>query len=136
MQVQPEIIFKDVNRSAWVETYVVERLQRLDKFASGITSCRLTLTQEQASHHKANLYSVLVEVRVPPNHDLAAKKSKELVEMHTQLPALINLAFGAIEKQLKKTAQLRRGEDKKKVGESRARRRVTPGSPSGTPADR
>jgi ribosome-associated translation inhibitor RaiA len=108
MQVQPEIIFKDVDRSAWVEDYVLERLQRLDRFASGITSCRVTLTQEQASHQKANLYSVMVEVRVPPNHDLAAKKSKELVEMHTQLPALINLSFGAIERQLKKTAQLRR----------------------------
>jgi len=110
MQVQPEIIFKDLDRSAWVEDYVVERLQRLDKFAQGITSCHVTLAQEQASHHKGNLYSVLVEVRVPPNHDLAAKKNKELVEMHTQLPALINQAFGAIERQVKKTAQLRRGE--------------------------
>ena len=134
MQIQPEIIFKDVDRSAWVEDYVAERLARLDKFAQGITSCRLTLAQEQASHHKGNLYSVLVEVRVPPNHDLAARKQKPVVEMHTQLPALINQAFGAIERQLKKTAQLRRGEDKKKVGESRARRRATPSSPSGTPA--
>ncbi len=32
--------------------------------------------------------------------------------MHTQLPALINLAFGALEKQLKKTAQLRRADVK------------------------
>jgi len=134
MQVQPEIIFHDVDRSPWVEDYVVERLQRLDKFARGITSCRVTLTQEQRSQHKGNHYSVLVEVRVPPNHDLAAKKDKEVLDMQTQLPAVINQAFGAVERQLKKTAELRRGEDKKKVGESRARRRVTPGSPSGTPA--
>jgi cold shock CspA family protein len=32
--------------------------------------------------------------------------------MQTQLPALINLAFGAIERQLKKTAELRRGDVK------------------------
>ena len=108
MQVQPEIIFKDVRRSAWVEDYVVERLQRLDRFAQGITSCRVTLAQEQASRHKGNRYSVMVEARVPPNHDLAVKKEKEVVEMQTQLPALINTAFGAIERQLKKTAQLRR----------------------------
>ena len=107
MQVQPEIIFKDVDRSPWVEDYLLERLGRLDRFAQGITSCRVTLTQEQASHHKGNLYSVMVEVRVPPNHDLAAKKSKELVEMQTQLPALINQTFGAMEKQLKKTSELR-----------------------------
>jgi len=110
MQTAPEVIFHDVDRSAWVENYIQERLQRLDKFAEGITSCRVSLTQDQASHQKGNRYSVLVEVRTPPNHDLAAKKAKVIHDMQTQLPALINLAFGAIERQLKKTAQLRRGE--------------------------
>ena len=112
MQTAPELIFHDVDRSPWVENYILERVQRLDKFADGITSCRVSLTQEQASHHKGNRYSLLVEVRTPPNHDLAAKKAKIVRDMPTQLPALINLAFGAIERQLKKTAQLRRGEVK------------------------
>jgi hypothetical protein len=49
----------------------------------------------------------MVEARMPPNHDLAVKKQKVVHEMRTELPALINLAFGAIEKQLKRTAQLR-----------------------------
>jgi len=113
MQIAPEIIFHDVDRSPWVENYVLERLARLEKFAEGITSCRVSLTQEQASHHKGNRYSVMVEVRLPPNHDLAAKKAKMIHDMQTQLPALINLAFGAIERQLKKTAELRRGEVKR-----------------------
>ena len=112
MQTPPEVIFHDVDRSPWVETYIGERVQRLDRFADGITSCRVSLTQEQASHHKGNRYSVMVEVRMPPNHDLAARKAKLIRDMPTQLPALINLAFGAIERQLKKTAQLRRGEVK------------------------
>jgi cold shock CspA family protein/ribosome-associated translation inhibitor RaiA len=112
MQTPPEVIFHDVDRSAWVENYIGERLQRLDKFAEGITSCRVSLTQEQASHHKGNRYSVMVEVRMPPNHDLAARKAKIIHDMPTQLPALINLAFGAIERQLKKTSELRRGEAK------------------------
>ena len=112
MQTPPEIIFHSVHRSKWVENYIVERLQRLEKFAHRITSCRVSLTQEQASHHKGNRYSVMVEVRLPPNHDLAAKKAKMIHDMATQLPALINLAFGAIERQLKKTAALRRGDVK------------------------
>lgn len=112
MQTAPELIFHDVDRSAWVETYILERVQRLERFADGITSCRVTLTQEQASHQKGNRYSVLVEARTPPNHDLAAKKAKMIHDMATQLPALINLAFGAIERQLKKTAALRRGDVK------------------------
>ena len=113
MQTTPELIFHDVDRSAWVETYILERVQRLERFAEGITSCRVTLAQEQASHHKGNRYSVLVEARMPPNQDLAAKKGKVIHDMQQQLPALINLAFGAIERQLKKAAELRRGEMKK-----------------------
>jgi cold shock CspA family protein len=112
MQTAPELIFHDVDRSAWVETYILERVQRLERFADGITSCRVTLTQEQASHQKGNRYSVLVETRTPPNHDLAAKKAKVIHDMPQQLPALINLAFGALERQLKKTSQMRRGEVK------------------------
>ena len=110
MQTPPELIFHDLDRSAWVENYVLERVQRLDRFADNITSCRVSLTQEQASHHKGNRYSVMVEVRTPPNHDLAARKAKVINDMPAQLPALINLAFGAIERQRKKTAALRRGD--------------------------
>lgn len=119
MQIAPEIIFHDVDRSAWVENYIVERLGRLERFAEGITRCRVTLAQEVASHNKGNRYSVMVEVRLPPNHDLAAKKQKVIREMHTQLPALINEAFGAIESQVKKTAQLRRAQVKTHDSEPR-----------------
>ena len=112
MQTPPELIFHDVDRSPWVENYILERVQRLERFADGITSCRVSLTQDHASHHKGNRYTLMVEVRMPPNHDLAAKKAKVIRDMQTQLPALINLGFGAIERQLKKTAELRRGDVK------------------------
>jgi ribosome-associated translation inhibitor RaiA len=53
MQTPHEIIFHNVDRSPWVENYILERMQRLEKFADGITSCRVSLTQEEASHQKA-----------------------------------------------------------------------------------
>jgi ribosomal subunit interface protein len=102
MQVAPEIKFKDVDRSPWVEGYVVERLRHLERFADGITSCHVTLAQEQASHHKGNLYSAMVEVRIPPSRDLAVKKEKTVGKMPEDLMALINTAFGAMERQVKK----------------------------------
>jgi ribosomal subunit interface protein len=108
MQTSPEIIFHEVERTAWLENYILERIGRLDKFAQGITRCHVTLSREHGAHQKGNRYSVMVEVRVPPQHDLAIRKDKEIREMQTQLPAVINLAFGAIERQLKRTAELRR----------------------------
>jgi cold shock CspA family protein len=117
--ITPEIIFHDVDRSQWVESYIAERADRLERFAQGITRCHVTLSQEHGKHKKGNRYSVMVEVRTPPQHDLAVRKQKEIRDMPSQLPALINLAFGAIERQLKKTAQLRRGEEKTHDGQPR-----------------
>lgn len=117
METTPEIIFHDVERSEWVERYVGERLAHLDRFARGITRCRVTLTREQKSQRTGNRYSALVEVRIPPQHDLAVRKQKEIADMPAQMPALINLAFGAIERQLKKTAALRRGDEQPHDGQ-------------------
>ena len=114
-QLVPEIIFHGVDRTAWVEDYVTDRLSRLERFADGITRCHVTLKQEQGSHRKGNLYSVMVEVRIPPQHDLAATKQKEIHDMASQMPAVINAAFGAIERQVKRTAALRRNEEKAHV---------------------
>ncbi len=112
MQLAPEIIFNGIDRSTWVESYVAERLAHLERFSQDLTRCHVTLTREQTSHRKGNHYSVMVEVRVPRQHDLAVKKQKQIRDMQTQLPALINEAFGAIEKQLKRTVEKRRGDAK------------------------
>jgi ribosomal subunit interface protein len=110
MHIAPEIIFHNVDRSEWIEGFISERVGRLERYAQGITSCHVTLAREQTSQHKGNLYSVLVDVRIPPNHELTAKKERAVGDMDTELRALINTSFQAVEKQLKKTAELRRGE--------------------------
>jgi len=112
MQVAPEVIFKGIDRSAWVENYVAERLGHLEKFSQDITRCHVTLAREQSSQRKGNRYSVMVEVRVPRQHDLAVRKQKQIHDMDAQLPAIINEAFGAIETQLKRTVARRRREEK------------------------
>ena len=127
MHVATQLIFHDVARSEWIEAYVTERLGKLDRLASGITSCRLTLTREQCSHHQGNLYSVLVEVRLPPHHDLAVKKQQAIKESATQLHALITQGFEAIERKLQKTVEQRRndGKDPERVSRSRRNRDVS-----------
>lgn len=104
----PEITFREVDRSEWLERYIGERVERLERFAGGITRCHVTLAQEQVSHRAGDCYSVMVEVRVPPQHDLAVRKQKTVRAPATDLPAVINLAFGAIERQLQRTADQRR----------------------------
>jgi cold shock CspA family protein/ribosome-associated translation inhibitor RaiA len=111
-QVPPEIIFDGMERTGWVEEYVGQRLQKLEKLAPGLTRCQVTLRREQSSHKTGNPYSVTVEVRLPPQHDVVATKEKAIRDMPNELPAVVNLAFGAIERQLKKTTALRRHDEK------------------------
>ena len=112
MRVAPEVIFKGLRRSAWVGDYIAERMEHLEKFSRDITSCHVTLSREQSSQRKGNRYCVMVEVRLPRAHDLAVRKQKQIHHMQTQLPAVINEAFGAIETQLKRTVAMRRHEEK------------------------
>jgi len=77
----------------------------------------VTLSREQSSHRKGNRYSVMVQVHVPRQHDLAVRKQKQIRDMQTQLPAIINEAFGAIETQLKRTVARRRREEKAHDGQ-------------------
>ena len=117
MQVAPEVIFNGIDRSPWVENYVAERMGHLERFSPDITRCHVTLTREQSSQRKGNRYSVMVEVRIPRQHDLAVRKQKQIRDMNTQLPAIINEAFGAIETQLKRTVARRRQETKAHNGQ-------------------
>lgn len=109
MQTPPAIVFHDVERSEWVERYIAERVGRIDRRARGITRCHVTLAREQTSGRKGNVYSVTVQVHLPPQRDLAVKKQTTLHDMPAELPALINLAFGAIEREIKRAAAMRRG---------------------------
>lgn len=121
MRVAPEVIFKGVRRSTWVANYVGERLTHLERFSSDLTSCHVTIGREQRSQHKGNRYSVMLEVRLPTHHDLAVKKQKQIHDMRTQLPAVINEAFAALETQLKRTVERRRHEEKAHTVDVQAR---------------
>jgi cold shock CspA family protein len=116
MKVSPKIIFHDMDRSEWVEDYIRERLQKLDRIADGLTSAEVIMTRAHGSHHKGNVYTVMVSLRLPPNHELAAKKERGVGDMQMELRPLIKSTFEAVERQLKAACQRRRN-DVKRHGE-------------------
>jgi len=119
MKISPKIIFHDMDRSDWVEDYIRERLQKLDHIADGLTSAEVILTRAHGSHHKGNVYTVMVELRLPPNHELAAKKERAVGDMQMQLRPLIKSTFEAVERQVKAAIERRRNDVKKHDGEPR-----------------
>jgi len=113
MNITPEIIFHGCDRSMWVEQYIDERLQWLDKHAGGdISSASVRVGCDQSSKSKANLYSVKVEVRIAPAITLVATKEREIQDMQTELRALIRQAFEAVNSQLDAAVEKRRNDVK------------------------
>ncbi|MFO7189885.1 MAG: HPF/RaiA family ribosome-associated protein [Pseudomonadota bacterium] len=113
MKIPPEIKFHECDRSTWVEDYIRERLQKLDRIADGdITSAVVTVSGEHLAKTKGNVYGVMVNIHVPPNHELVVNKSRPIHDMHMEMRPLVKQAFEAMERQLKETLAKRRYDTK------------------------
>ena len=113
MKITPEIKFHECDRSAWVEAYITERLEHLDKISGGdITSASITVSGDHLSQRKGNVYSVKAEVHLPPNQVLVVTKDREIRDMRSELRPLIKQTFEALERQVTETIAKRRNEVK------------------------
>lgn len=65
MQRQLEIRFHGIDRSEAVETYVREKVDKLEAHCDHITGCRVTLEQPHHHHTKGSSYHVRIEIAVP-----------------------------------------------------------------------
>ena len=111
MQTPLELNFANMQRSDAVETEVRERVERLEKFFNGITSCHVFVDASHLRHRKGNLHEVRIEVRVPGT-ELAVNKKPGDVNAHEDVHVAVRDAFDAMERQLKKWKQKFRGQPK------------------------
>lgn len=112
MQIPLEISYHNIDSSDWIDSYIRERAEHLDRVSGGVASCRVVIEQAQAQHQTGNPYRVRVEVTLPPRKDLVADKEEIVDDPLLQLRPIIRHAFDAVEKQVKKQKQLLRGEVK------------------------
>jgi len=115
MQVPLELTYNDLPRSQWIDDYVEERINRLERMCDDLIACRVAIEREQHHHHKGNPYRARIELTLPPKKDLVADKQGTVEDPQVQLRPIIRKAFEALEKQLKKEMERRRGDVKTHV---------------------
>jgi ribosome-associated translation inhibitor RaiA/cold shock CspA family protein len=120
MQSAPEITFNHLPKSEWIEDYVKQRIEKLERLADDIVTCRVVIERDQHHRNTGNPYRVRIEVTIPPRKDLVADKSATVTDPQVQLRPVIRTAFEAVERQLKKEHAKRRGDVKHHVAEPRA----------------
>jgi ribosome-associated translation inhibitor RaiA len=110
MSLPLEIHYEDISRSTWVDDYIRERAEKLERLSEKLISCRVVVERAQHSSHTGNPFRARVEVAVPPKKELVADHEGRVDDPSTQLRPIIRKAFEAVEKQLSKhQAKLRRG---------------------------
>jgi ribosome-associated translation inhibitor RaiA len=119
MQVAPEIVFNHMPKTAWIEDYVRQRIERIDRIAEDVIACRVAVERDQHHRNTGNPYRVRVEVTIPPRKELIADKAGIVADPQAQLRPVIRTAFEAIEKQLRKEQAKRRGDVKLHAEEPR-----------------
>jgi cold shock CspA family protein len=96
----------DIPLTPEIEAYIRERSERLQAFASGITSCRVTLDAPLGHHQKGGPYEVSISVLVPGAQMVVNRQSDP------SLHAATRHAFDAASRQVEDYVRRQRGQVK------------------------
>jgi ribosome-associated translation inhibitor RaiA/cold shock CspA family protein len=110
-----QIAFKDMDSSDFIENMIRERAERLERMHPNLTGCRVVVHVPHRSPESGKPpIGVTVEVDVPGRKGLiVGKEEQERHEVKNDQYAVINRAFDVVERQLKTTSDVRRGEVKR-----------------------
>jgi ribosomal subunit interface protein len=106
-----EITFRNMDRSGSLAAVIGEKCAELERFYTHIIGMHVVVETPQRRHRKGKLYHVTVKVQVPGKW-LVASRSPWRNSRHEILPATVNDAFHAMERQLEDYARRQRGDIK------------------------
>jgi cold shock CspA family protein/ribosome-associated translation inhibitor RaiA len=112
IQGRTEITFRGISPSEEVRRLVEAQAQRLERFCANLISCHVAIEHPRRRLGSANPYRVRVELTMPLRKDVVVVHDPHDNQMKGRLRAVIGGAFRAMERRLKDTAELRRGDVK------------------------
>ena len=111
MNTAPFVSLRNVPNSTELEAEILERVERLERYYSRITSCRVTVSAPRR-HRQGGIYHVRIDLAVP-GEDIVIDHEAELDHAHEDLRVAIRDAFKAARRKLQDHARRMRGDVKK-----------------------
>lgn len=111
MQNSVQISFRGMDHSDAVESRIRAKVAGLERFARGITSCRVTVEAPHQHHHKGALYCVRIDLRLP-NVEIVVNRENHHDHAHEDVYVAIRDAFDAAGRQLEDHVRRQRGDVK------------------------
>lgn len=106
MKLTIQISFRDIARSEAVETAILERAERLDRFSEHIMSCRVMVGMIQKHKHQGKLFNIRIDLTVPGSEIVINRDKAE------DIYVAIRDAFDAAKRKLEEHVRRIRGDVK------------------------
>lgn len=119
MQVPLDISFHNMDRSEALEERVRNRVERLERLADGIISCRVVLEAVHKQPHRSP-FSIAIKLALP-GKDIVVKREQRPHEKKGDAYHFTSLAFDAAERQLEEHQRISRHHVKTHDGPTYAR---------------
>lgn len=103
MQVPPEIAFRNIEGSPWIEEVIHEHLADLEKIFDRLTSCRIRVERRQKNERGTIPPVVRIELGIPGFSNIVVSHEPKRLQKRFQSPDIHNAiseAFRLAEKQL------------------------------------
>lgn len=100
MQVPLELTFRDMETSQPIADLVQEKTAKLEQVCDYMTSCHVVINQPHSHQRSGNPYRVVIDVRVPPGHEIVVRKDPADSDQHEPLESVVRNAFEATRRQL------------------------------------
>lgn len=111
MEIPVQIHFENMDPSPAVEASVQEQVQKLQRFAEHIISCRVTVEAPHQHHKKGKIYHVVIDIRVPGG-ELVVSRDPGQHHAHEDVYVAVRDAFNAARRQLQDRVRVIRGKVK------------------------
>ncbi|MBC5795769.1 cold shock domain-containing protein [Sphaerospermopsis sp. LEGE 00249] len=111
MKIQPEITYRNVEKSEAIDNLVHEKIAKLENICNYINSCHIAIEKIHDRPRSGSPYRVRIDLTVPPGHELAAEKNPGEGVQYQPLDAVVRETFDAMRQQLVKLTQLQRASE-------------------------
>lgn len=101
MQVPPQITFKEIEHSDFIEAAISKKIDHLERIHGRITSCNVRVRAPHRRHRKGTHYIIEIDVATP-NGDVHIGREPGNIFAHEDVYVSIRDAFNAAERKLRK----------------------------------
>lgn len=107
MEIEPQVSFRNVERTDALDERILDGIEKLGKVHDRITSVRIAVEDQRGEGIEDHLFRVRLSITIPG--DEVVVEETPAGEPHPPLDQVLNGAFEAARRQLRKTLERQRG---------------------------